>query len=115
MKISWHDKIYIFLLKKNGSDLISGQEKIFFCRLFQRYIPGEENPNEIIFHVTIGSVKTPNLIEFHTYAPEIKYLQDVKNSFVLSSLESALFYSREYVIEQAIDSRLKSSLKSISL
>ena len=33
--------------------------------LFQRYIPGKYNPNEIIFYVTIGSSKKPDLIYFH--------------------------------------------------
>ena len=47
--------------------------------MFQRYIPGEVNPNKIIFHVPIGSAKTLNLIGFYPYAPAIKYVQHDEN------------------------------------
>ena len=32
-------------------------EKDFYQRMFQPYITGEDKPNKIIFHVTIGSFK----------------------------------------------------------
>ena len=68
--------------------------------LFQWYIPGEDNPNEIIFHVTIGSAKKTDLIYFHLYAPAIKYLQHNDNNCVFSSLAYTLFDYREHVTEK---------------
>ena len=69
--------------------------------LFQRFIPGEENPNEIIFHVPIGSAKT-YLFDFHPYTPVIKYLQHDNNTCLFSILVSTLIGAIEHILEQAI-------------
>ena len=35
------------------------REKYFYHRLFQIYIPGEDNPNKLVFCDPIGSAKKP--------------------------------------------------------
>ena len=77
--------------------------------LFQQYIPGLKN--EIIFHVTIGSDKKPDLIDFHHNSPAIEYVQHGKNTCLFSSLAYDMHYSREHVSEKTFDSLLESSLK----
>ena len=81
---------------------LNTREKDFHHRLFQRYITGKDNPNEIIYHVPIGSFKTSDLTDFYPYAPEIKYVQHDKNNCCFSSLASDLYDAREHVAEQAI-------------
>ena len=56
-----------------------------------------------------------DLIDFHHYAPSIKYGQHDENNCILSSLESAMYDAREHVSEKAIYSWLEWSLKSESL
>ena len=63
--------------------------------------PSEENSNEIIFYVPIGSDKTPYLINFHPYSPAIKYLLHDKNTRVFSVLASDFFDARENISEKA--------------
>ena len=53
--------------------------------LFQGYITGKKT-NEIKFHVPIGSAKNPDLIDFHPYAPAVKYFQHDKYTCVYISL-----------------------------
>ena len=78
--------------------------------LFQRYIPGENNTNEIIFHVTIGSDKKTDLIDLNPYAPTFKYIKNDENTCVFSSLAYDMFDNREHVAEKYIASQLESSL-----
>ena len=63
--------------------------------MFQRYIPGEDKLNEIIFHVPIESAKKSDLTDFRTNAPAIKYIQHEKNTCCISRLAYALYYTRE--------------------
>ena len=81
--------------------------------LFNSYIPGQDNPNEIIFHVPIESAA--NLVDFYPYAPAIKYVQHGDNSCVLISLSSSMFDTREHVSEQAIYLLLESFFRSALL
>ena len=69
--------------------------------MFQRYIYGK-NPNEIIFHVPIGSSKPPDLIDFHHNSPAIKYVQHEKNTCVFSSLDYDIYNRREHSSEKDI-------------
>ena len=48
--------------------------------------------------------------DFYPHASGIKYVQDDVNTCSFISPKSALFDTREYVVEQAIISGLKSSL-----
>ena len=64
--------------------------------LFQQYIPGEDNPNEIIFHAPIGSARKIDLNGFHPYAPAIKYVQLDNNTCVFSILAYDMFDVREH-------------------
>ena len=50
------------------------------------------------------------MTEFNPHTPEIKCAQDDENTFCFSSLTLALFYSSEYVAEQARTLRLNASL-----
>ena len=68
---------YFSLEKKWIETNFNTREKDFYQMLFQRYIPVEDNPNIIISHVSIGSAKTPHLIDFRSYAPAIKYMSSL--------------------------------------
>ena len=76
--------------------------------IFQQYIPGKVNLNEIIFHVPIGSAKKQEITSFHLYAPVIKYVQHKKNPCCFGSLAYYLFDAREHVAEHDIALRLES-------
>ena len=54
-------------------------------------------------------------MDFNHNAPAIKYVQHDKNTRVLSSLASALYDSREHVVEKAIAYWIEESFKSASL
>ena len=62
--------------------------------LFQQYIPGEDNPNKIVFDVLNGSAKKTDLIYLCPSAPTIKYVQHEYNKCIFSGLEYALFDPR---------------------
>ena len=58
------------------------------------YLPnvfGEENSQNKVFHVPIGNTKNTDMHDFYPRAPEVKYVQDDKNTCCLVSLDSALF------------------------
>ena len=57
LEISKHDQKSGLILKTTDLKLIPSQEKYCHHRLFQIYITGEDNPDEIIFHVSIGCEK----------------------------------------------------------
>ena len=42
--------------------------------MFQQYITGEDNPNDIVFYIPIGSAKINDYINFHPYALGMKYV-----------------------------------------
>ena len=52
--------------------------------MFQRYIPGEDKPNEIIFHVTVGGAKKSDFNHLYPYLPAIKYVKHDKNTCYFS-------------------------------
>ena len=63
-----------------------------------------------MLHVPIGNAKNTEMHNFHHHAPEIKYVQDENNNFCLCGMDSALFAANKHVAENAIVSRLSSSL-----
>ena len=62
-------------------------------------------------HVPIGSAPKTDLIDFHPYAPAIKYVQHENNICLFSILVSYLFDARENVAYQAVALRLELSFK----
>ena len=78
--------------------------------LFQKYIPGEDNPNEVVFHVPIVSAKKLDLADFHPYAYAMIHFQHDNNTCCYSSFLSAVYGAIENIKEYAISLRLGSSL-----
>ena len=74
--------------------------------MFQRYIPGEDKPNEIIFHVTVGGAKKSDFNHLYPYLPAIKYVKHDKNTCYFSWLSSDMYDYIEHVVEKAIYSQL---------
>ena len=74
--------------------------------MVQQCITGEDKPNEIIFHVPIGSAKKLDITNFHPYAPAIKYVQHDNNDCCFSSLESDIFDAREHFQNSPLPSEL---------
>ena len=48
--------------------------------------------------------------DFHPHSPAIKYVQNVENNYILSSLDSNFFAVNEHVSGHAVLSRLSLSL-----
>ena len=60
----------------------------------------------MVFHVPIGIANNTEMHDVHTHAPKIEYVQDDKNTCVLSNMDSDLFAVNEHVAENAVMSRL---------
>ena len=115
MKLSQQDKRIILILKRTGLKLISRQKKIIFTTCcFNDTILVNTTPNKLYFVFPLEVPKN-DFIDFHPYAPAIKYLQHDNNTCVFSRFSSALFDARKHVVEKAISSQFRSSLYCASL
>ena len=65
------------------------REKDFYGKLYRPDVFDKQKKRA--FHVSIGNAKNSEMHNFYPHAPEIKYVQDDKNTCVLSSLDTALF------------------------
>ena len=61
--------------------------------MYQSNFFGEEGFKNKVFSVTIGNAKNIEMYDYHPHSPEIKYVQNEDNTFVLCSLDSGLFAS----------------------
>ena len=65
--------------------------------MYQTNVSGEENSTNKVFCVPISNANNTEMHAFDPRAPEIKHVQDDKNTCVLISLSSTLFSSNEHV------------------